>query len=147
MIELTVHGIPAPQGSKVRNRYGGIREANKNTRPWRAAVAAAAADTMNGLPLLAGPLSLEVIFTFPRPKSHYRTGRHAHELKPGAPVYHSGKPDTDKLLRAIGDSLTGTIVQDDAQLARVTATKVYGAPACARILISELAAAREGQAA
>lgn len=137
MIELTVHGIPAPQGSKTP--WGS--EANPNTRPWRAAVATAAAETMNGRPLLTGPLTLEVIFTFPRPKSHYRSGNRAHELKPGAPIYHTGKPDTDKLLRAIGDSLTGTIVRDDAQLARVTATKVYGEPTCARILVTEIEAA------
>lgn len=141
MIELTVHGIPAPQGSKTP--WG--TEANPNTRPWRAAVAAEAAQAMNDRPLLAGPLALEVFFVFPRPKSHYRSGRHAHDLKPTAPVYHSSKPDTDKLLRAIGDSLTGTVVRDDAQLAHVRATKVYGAHACARILIRELAAAVETQ--
>ena len=136
MIELTVHGIPAPQGSKTP--WG--QEANPNTRPWRAAVASQAATTMNGQPLLTGPLTLEVVFIFPRPKHHYRSGTHSHELKPSAPVHHAGKPDVDKLLRAIGDSLTGTVIRDDAQIARVIATKLYGEPACARILIREVSA-------
>ena len=134
MIEVLVHGIPAPQGSKTP--FG--TESNPNTRPWRAAVAAAAAETMNGRPLLTGPVTIKVLFVFPRPKTHYRTGKHAAELRPDAPTYHAGKPDLDKLQRAIGDSLTGQVLRDDAQIARVIATKLYGEPACARILIHEI---------
>lgn len=131
MIELIVHGIPAPQGSKTP--WGS--ESNPRTRPWRAAVAAEAAQAMNGRPLLTGPVTLEVFFFYPRPKRHYRSGARADELRLDAPVYHAGKPDLDKTLRAIGDSLTGTVLRDDAQIARVIATKLYGEPACARILV------------
>lgn len=134
MIEFTVHGIPAPQGSKAP--YGG--ESNPRTRPWRAAVAAVAAETMNGQPLLTGPLKLQVVFVFPRPKSHTGTGRNDGVLKASAPLFHSVKPDTDKLLRAIGDSLSGTVIRDDAQIATVTASKLYGEPACARIVVERL---------
>ena len=42
VVAFTVLGEPAPQGSKVRNRYGGIRESNPRTRPYRQAVAAEA---------------------------------------------------------------------------------------------------------
>lgn len=138
MIEFTVHGIPAPQGSKVRNRYGGIREANVNTLPWRAAVADKAAETMAGIPLLEGALVLEVYFHFPRPKSHYRTGKHAGVLKDTAPMFHATKPDVDKLVRAIGDALTGQVVRDDAQFSGVVATKLYGEKACAHVIVREV---------
>ena len=32
VVEVT--GVPAPQGSKVRTRYG-MREASKRVKPWR----------------------------------------------------------------------------------------------------------------
>lgn len=132
-VSFTVAGIPAPQGSK--SPWGS--EANPNTKPWRAAVAADAraamtyhdADGTSGyLEPIAGPVVLYVTFTFPRPKSHYRTGRHAHELKPSAPAYCATKPDLDKLLRAIGDAITGIVVRDDSQIVEIVASKWYGAP-------------------
>jgi Holliday junction resolvase RusA-like endonuclease len=105
-----------------------VREDNPRTGPWRNAVAAAAYDAMNGHPPLHGPLRLEVTFTFPRPKGHYRTGRHAGELRETAPAFCSTRPDLDKLLRALGDAITGIVVVDDAQVVVVDATKVYGSP-------------------
>ena len=47
-------------------------------------------------------------------------------LKENAPVYHCGKPDTDKLIRAIGDSLTGIVVRDDSRFVILQARKMYG---------------------
>lgn len=143
MIEFTVHGIPAPQGSKTA--WG--TEANPNTRPWRAAVAAQAAETMGETPLLEGALILEVWFIFPRPKHHFGTGKNAGKLKDAAPVFQQSKPDCDKLVRAIGDALTGTVVRDDSQFSRVIATKVYGTPACARVSVRECWTARRWDAA
>lgn len=131
MIEFTVHGIPAPQGSKTA--WG--TEANPNTRPWRAAVTAEAAQTMTGIPLLEGALELAVLFVFPRPKSHFGTGKNAAVLKDGAPIFHRSKPDADKLLRAIGDALTGVLCRDDSQFAQVRATKMYGDSAHARVRV------------
>ena len=34
-------------------------------------------------------------------------------------------PDTDKLLRAVGDSLSGVVYEDDSQIIRVLAWKTY----------------------
>lgn len=127
MIELIVHGIPAPQGSKTRTRWG-MREDNPNTKPWRAAVAAEAASVVNGQEPLTGPLELAALFYFPRPKSHYRTGKHADELKPNAPDYCATKPDADKLIRAAADAMSGIVYRDDSQLVRISARKLYGQP-------------------
>ncbi len=132
-VQFIVAGIPAPQGSKTP--YG--TEANPRTKPWRAAVAAEAALAMGDKEPLAGPISLTVGFWFPRPKSHYRTGKRDAELRDTAPLWHSGRPDTDKLLRAIGDALTGIVVRDDSQLARINAFKAYGA-AEAVVIVREL---------
>ena len=129
-LAFTVDGIPAPQGSK--NQFGG--EANPRTRPWRAAVAAEAARATGSQPLLDGPLAITVTFTFPRPKAHYRKAG----LKPDAPIYHATRPDTDKLVRAIGNALTGVAIRDDSQLAVVRACKVYGEHACAEVLVDRV---------
>jgi Holliday junction resolvase RusA-like endonuclease len=131
---LVIPGIPVPQGSK--NPWGG--EANKNTKPWRATVAAAAVDGMNGSPLLTGPVAVEAVFCFPRPKSHYRTGRRATELRESAPTYHSGPPDLDKLQRAIGDALEGSVLRNDGQIAKWTTRKLYAEPARCELHIHSL---------
>lgn len=125
-VSFTVPGIPAPQGSKTRTRYG-VREDNPATRPWRAAVAWEATAAMQMREWLTGPLGLEVSFYFPRPKNHFGTGSKANTLKPAAPEWHASKPDADKLVRAIGDSLTGIVARDDSLIARVLVEKLYGA--------------------
>jgi Holliday junction resolvase RusA-like endonuclease len=140
MISFTVPGVPAPQGSKTRTRWGGIREDNPATRPWREAVTWEAVAAMTSgepdsqsrvlgvRPPLDGPLELNVTFVFPRPKSHYGTGRNAGTLKKTAPIWCATKPDVDKLVRAVADSMTGIVYRDDSQLVQVTAVKTYGQP-------------------
>ena len=132
MIEFRVDGEPVPQGSKTvgHSKGGGtfVREDNPKTEPWRNAVAARAREAMDGRKPMAGPLQLNVVFYFGRPKGHYRTGRHAGELKPTAPDFCSKRPDLDKLLRALGDALTGVAFVDDAAISIVRARKRYGSP-------------------
>jgi crossover junction endodeoxyribonuclease RusA len=133
-VSFTVIGLPAPQGSK--GKFG--QEDNKRTKPWREAVAAEAAAAMNGAGMWSCPVSAHVEFHFPRPKSHYRTGAHADELRADAPAYVDKKPDLDKLLRSIGDALTGVLLRDDALIASWEAAKYYGEPVRAFIILREL---------
>lgn len=135
-VEITVTGTPVPQGSKTRTKWG-VREDNPQTAPWRATVAAAGAEVMGEREPLTGPICLDVQFVFPRPRSHYGTGRNADRLRPSAPILHAVRPDADKLLRAIGDALTGIVWRDDAQIVIVSATKLYGRPA-AHIIAREV---------
>jgi hypothetical protein len=95
--------------------------------------------TSGYLPPLTGALELRATFVFPRPKSHFGTGRNAGKLKPSAPALVTTRPDLDKLVRAIGDALTGVVFSDDAHLAVVHAEKHYGSP-CAHLVVSDLAA-------
>lgn len=127
-VTFTVPGQPAPQGSKVRNRYGGVREANPATASWRADVKLHAEQAMRGLEQITGPVEILADFAIRRPKSHYGTGRNAGTLKASAPVWCETTPDADKLARAIGDSLTGVVFRDDAQVAMWTIWKRYGDP-------------------
>jgi Holliday junction resolvase RusA-like endonuclease len=134
VIELTVIGTPAPQGSKTRTRFG-VREDNPRTKPWRATVAAEAAVAHRG-PLVDQPVEVDALFVFPRPKSHYRTGRNAHLLKDTAPAWCATKPDADKLARAVGDALSGVLLRDDNLIVEWRIRKVYGSPARCELRIA-----------
>lgn len=71
------------------------------------------------------PLRLILSFYFQRPKSHYRGGKHAGQLKPSAPTYHTGRPDTDNLIKFVADGLNGIFWRDDSLLCEVFAQKKY----------------------
>lgn len=138
-VSFTVLGVPAPQGSKVRTKWG-MREDNPNTKPWRQAVAAEAhSHARLELPFPTGPVEVDVLLFFPRPKSHYGTGKNADLLKDSAPLWHTTKPDGDKLARALGDAMTGIVFRDDSQVAKWTIRKWYGEPARAEIVVRALA--------
>lgn len=111
---------PAPQGSK--NPWGG--EANKNTKPWREAVASEAARVMvkRGYDVIDGPVHVSGLLVFPRPSSHFRANG---ELSPKAPTYKQSAPDLDKLQRALGDALTGVVLRDDARIVWWNIRKLY----------------------
>ncbi len=131
LLAFTVDGTPAPQGSKTIGNAAGrafVREDNRATEPWRNAVAWSARRAMDGRRPMEGPLRLVLVFTFGRPRSHYGTGRNAGRLRPSAPVFHDRRPDLDKLVRAVGDALTGIAVVDDAAFVELVASKRYGSP-------------------
>ena len=56
---------------------------------------------------LTGFISFRITFYFPRPKSHYRTGKYSHLLKANARAFHSVKPDIDNLVKFYLDTLQG----------------------------------------
>lgn len=139
-VTFTIPGVPAPQGSKVRTKWG-VREDNPATRPWRAAVAWEATAAMQGGALFTRPVVVEARFVFPRPPSHYRAGQNAHLLTASAPRFHDRAPDLDKLQRAIGDALSGVLLRDDKQIVAWHTVKRYGAvdePARADVTVTEL---------
>lgn len=148
MIEpITIHveGVAKPAGSKrsFAIKKGGVYtgktatvDANPNSRDWKHDVKCAALDVYDGDPLTC-PLRIEIIFTMPRPKSHFRTGKNASALKLEAPDLHKSRPDATKLLRGVEDALTGVIWKDDAQISTQTVKKRYGIRAGAQITIRE----------
>ncbi|MCX4444776.1 RusA family crossover junction endodeoxyribonuclease [Streptomyces albidoflavus] len=130
-LTITVHGRPAPQGSK---RYAGHRrnaasgrvsavlvEQSKRVKPWRALVTTAAQHAMRDHDLrspLDGPIGADIVFTVLKPTSAPKRRRTWPTTR------HSG--DLDKLLRSSFDGIAdaGAVV-DDARIIRVTATKTY----------------------
>lgn len=117
-IAFIVPGRPRPKGSSTWIPKGGkaVPITDEKLVTWTGAVAIAAAEAMDGEPLLQGGIILIAVFEFSRPKSHYGTGRNAEKLKPSAPDDHTQKPDSSKLLRALEDAMTGIVYKDDAQI-------------------------------
>ncbi len=74
---------------------------------------------------LLGALHMELEFVFPRPKSHYGTGRNADILKKSAPIHHIKKPDNDNLQKFVKDCLNGEAYHDDSQIVIVIAKKRF----------------------
>jgi Holliday junction resolvase RusA-like endonuclease len=139
MIEFTCYGTPAPAGSKrgfynAKARRVIVTDDSVRSRPWKAQVADAAAQAMNGRSLLDGPLMLGLEFHIPRPKGHY--GKRG--LRPSAPPIPTVKPDLLKLARAVEDALSGIVYRDDAQIAREILDKFYGEPARVEIRVRQL---------
>jgi len=130
IIEFRVFGLPAPQGSKRYVGRGIMVESSKKVRPWRNDVIAASQLSYKQEPLHC-PVAIELTFFFPRPKSHFRTGKYAGMLKENAPLWTTSNADgdLDKLCRATLDSLSqksgGIILIDDSICARLTAEKRY----------------------
>lgn len=125
---ILVAGTPAPQGSKRHVGGGRMVEASKRVPAWREAVrhnTELAAERHEWIPA-DGAVTVTVVFTMPRPRGHYGTGRNAQRLRNAAPAEPLGPPDLDKLARATLDGLTdsGTIT-DDARVTHLTAVKCY----------------------
>lgn len=135
-VTFFVSGVPVPQGSKtafVVGKRAIVTDANKDKlKPWRAEVTRVAADAWGGRESLAGAVSVDVRFVTVKPKSVKRETPHV-------------KPDIDKLLRALFDGLTDAKVWlDDAQVVRLTASKVYGADPGVDVSISRFFGANGG---
>jgi len=115
-ITVNVEGIPAPQGSKIRTRYG-MRESSKRVAPWRAAVEAAV-DRLALFEALEPPYRIETWFYFQRP----RTTRAKH---PVAPTVGDG----DKLTRSTWDALTKAgLIEDDRFVTEWGGSKEWAGP-------------------
>jgi Holliday junction resolvase RusA-like endonuclease len=113
-IAFDVVGRPSPQGSKKSIGNNRFVEASKFLPAWRKDVRQAAehAALINGWTIVSGPVELEVMFYLDRPSSVKRP-------------YPTVPPDLDKLIRGVGDSLTGVVYDDDSQVIRTLAWKVY----------------------
>jgi crossover junction endodeoxyribonuclease RusA len=142
-LTFRVVGNPAPQGSKKHVGNGVMVESSRAVTPWRQDVAAAATKAAEDAgwtpPRIVG---VTVVFWFRRPKHHYRTGRNAHLLRDGAPMWHTTKPDNDKLQRSTFDALvTAGVIRDDSHIASVAASKRYATatyPTGALIIVQSL---------
>lgn len=123
MILLTIYGVPQSQGSiKAFIPHGWNRpvltSTNKALKSWRQEVAALAKEEMQkiGMQIIRRPhaVRIEAWFYFVRPQSTKKTL-----------IHKTTAPDLDKLLRALGDALTGICYEDDSQVAQCWVSKAF----------------------
>jgi Holliday junction resolvase RusA-like endonuclease len=122
--EFFAPGIPKGQPRpRAFSRNGHARVFDPGTAEgWKSAVAVAAQD-LRGAFTSARPLKVAIRFTFPRPKTHRRRDG---SLRPGAPIFHSSKPDIDNAAKAVLDALTQIGVwADDCQVVNLFLSKRY----------------------
>lgn len=117
---FTVFGSPVAQGRPRFARAGNFVRAYDpdKSRGWKQEVRAQVLALLDGQPEIHdGPLSLELHFHLPRPKS-----------LPKKVLYHTKKPDADNLCKAIKDALRGIVYRDDSQIVTFMVSKQYGDP-------------------
>lgn len=127
-LDFICYGRPEPQGSArafVRNGKAHVTSDNKKLRPFRSELTRMALHHAGeqSLPLFSDAVTVVMTFFFARPKS-------ANKRR-----FPSVKPDLDKLIRAVLDSLTGVAFKDDAQVVHVTASKMYGDVEGVRVIV------------
>ena len=83
--------------------------------------------------LLTGPLQVDLIFTMPIPKSGRSQNR-----KVVAGEYQTTKPDIDNLQKSVFDAANKIVWEDDNQVCKVSAVKVYGDVPGIRMEVREL---------
>ena len=113
-VSLSVTGDPASQGSHAI-MHGRIVQVNSSKhKAWRKAIVQEAIATLpDDWQPIDEPCELIVNFYLPKPKTVNRQ-------------LPSVSPDLDKLIRAVGDSLTDSgVVTDDSRIVRISARKLY----------------------
>ena len=135
---LTVMGKPRPQGSlrtlvPLRGSKPTIVPADAGVYRFRADIQAAHERAYGDVGPIEGPISLHCVFVFRRPDSHYLPPAKTKDrgkrevLREGKDdVHYISTPDVDKLVRAVGDSLTGFAYDDDKQVCSLWADKRWG---------------------
>lgn len=130
--QIRVNATPAGQGSKRHVGHGVmVEDAGDRLVSWREAIRSEAQGVLEAgaEPILAGPIGVKARIIMPRPKRHFRTGKHAGELRADAPYWCDTTPDVDKVTRSILDALTDAGVwRDDRQVAWPDIRQVYAAP-------------------
>lgn len=127
VMQITVYGLPAPQGSKsfkgMRGGHAILAESSKKVKPWREAVKCGVIDYYRSAlmrtpsaPIIPGPVTISLTFTLPKPKSAPK----------GRRTWPDRKPDIDKLCRSTLDALVDAgAMEDDARVVSLTASKVF----------------------
>jgi Holliday junction resolvase RusA-like endonuclease len=116
VIELTIPGLPV---GKSRHRHGKHGTYSTQTEVERGVVWEIKRQIADFTPT-DRPLELRVDAYFPRPKSHYGTGKNSGVIKPSAPTLHTKKPDIDNIVKFYMDCMNKVVYLDDCQVVELT---------------------------
>lgn len=141
MIQFFAPGIPKAQprprafARKMGNRFVARVYDAGTSEGWKGDIAIAARQHLPPAPL-AGPISLDIDFFFPRPACLRR------RKDPDQEIPHAQKPDIDNAAKAVMDCLVSLgFIIDDGQVWKSMLRKFFvakGAASGARITIREI---------
>ena len=130
----TPKGQPRPRAF-IRGKRAAVYDPG-TAEGWKGQIAIAWRETGLEGAADAPAYHIDLVFHFPRPKHHANSKG---ILKPGAPTWHTAKPDADNAAKAVLDALVAMgVLRDDALVASLTITKQYGHPVGCRIQIQAL---------
>lgn len=131
MWSVSIVGSPTTKGSMRCIGQAGKHQLIADNRPalktWTKQLHAGVDHLLGrGMPILAGPVGVDVTFTLARPKTVSVTER----------PWPTGRGlDVDKAARAVLDALQPKLFADDAQVVELTARKAYpDTPGCVDVL-------------
>lgn len=133
ILRFTVRGEAIPQGSMKafmpkNGKFPIITSDNPRLKAWRNLVAQCSLLAIRQSDFIQiarhTPIRLCVDFYFDKPKSEKGIDKVT-------------RPDLDKCVRAIQDSMTGVLYEDDAQVTEIYARKLFGSPARVEIQLEE----------
>lgn len=128
--------VPGPPQGKGRARFGNGRTYTPaKTVAYEGLIALAGEKAMNGRHLFEGPIYLTVSAVFPVPKS--RAKAIAKNMTSGI-AWHTSKPDSDNILKAVGDGLNGIVWKDDSRIVLAKIQKFYGERPELQITVEQL---------
>lgn len=120
-IAFTVLGVAMPKGSTRAFMPKGakfpvvVHDNKPSLKGWENSIRAAIQQYAGGT-FFDGPVLVRIAFYLPRPKSLSRKV-----------VWHTKKPDLDKLARGSLDAMKGVLWGDDSQVVQLQVTKHYAA--------------------
>lgn len=130
MVAFTIPGEAVPfartGGGKTTHRFTPQKQES-----FMGAVKVYAYEAMRGADLLDGPLSLTVRAVYIAPQSWSRRKR-------ANAYWKSSKPDADNIAKILKDGMNRVVYRDDAQVASLTVTKVYGPTAFVQVTVERL---------
>ena len=129
VISFNINGEPRPQGSKTPVKRGnkiilieGTGDSPRKHKAWRKAVQDAAQEFADeiGHEVIDAPVEVKIEFRMPKPAS-----------KPSDKYWADRKPDLDKLVRSVLDSIAGKdkpLIREDSRVVRLIVEKRYVKP-------------------
>jgi Holliday junction resolvase RusA-like endonuclease len=104
----------------------------QDLKKWRKEIGKMAALTLRGGSPAGKKVALRVraVFVMPQARSNKN-------------IEAVGRPDLDKLVRALLDGLTGIVMEDDSQVTELFASKEYGQEPRMEVIVEECSAAQE----
>ncbi len=138
MIEISIPGNPI---AKKRPRFvkrGNFARTYNEQQTEEGKFIANVLQQIEGHEPYTGPVQMECVFCFKRPKYHYGTGKNSASLKSSAPEFPIKKPDIDNCEKFVLDCLNDIVFQDDALVVKTTASKIYGERPYTEIRINKI---------